>query len=50
MEHWPSGSGGGFLNQESLGLKLLDGFKFNSAFHPSKIDEVSARNSWGISG
>ena len=30
--------------------KPLGGSKVNSAFHPSKADEMSARNIWQLSG
>ena len=45
MEQWPSGWGGGFANQESPVAKPLGGFKFESAVHPSEVDQVSTRNS-----
>ena len=30
--------------------KPLGGSKVDSAVHPSKVDQLSARNIWGISG
>ena len=30
--------------------KPLDGSKFNSAFHPSEVDQMSTRNFWELSG
>ena len=33
-----------------LGSKPLGGSKVDLAFLPSKVDEMSTRNSWGLSG
>ena len=30
--------------------KPLGGSKFNSAFHPSEVDQMSNRNSWELNG
>ena len=30
------------------GSKPLVGFDVESAFHPSKVDQMSAKNSWGF--
>ena len=32
------------------GSKPLDDFKFDTSFHPSEVDQMSTRNSWGPSG
>ena len=32
------------------GLKTLGGYKADSAFHPSKVDQMSTRDSWGLGG
>ena len=37
-------------NLEVLDSKPLGGSKVDSAFHPSKVDEMSTRNSWRLSG
>ena len=30
------------------GSKPLDDFKFDTSFHPSEVDQMSTRNSWGL--
>ena len=41
LSHW-------IPNPGVPGLKPLGGCKVDSAFHPSKVDEMSTRNSWGL--
>ena len=37
-------------NSGVLCLKPLGGSEVNSAFHPSKVDKMSTRNFWQLSG
>ena len=37
-------------NPEVLGSKPLGSSKVDSAFHPSRVPEMSTRNSWRLSG
>ena len=32
------------------GSKPLNGSKVDTAFHPFNVDQMSTRNSWGLSG
>ena len=43
MIRWSKGSEGSVF-------KPLGGFKVNSAFRPSKVDKMSTRNFWELSG
>ena len=36
--------------QGITGSKPLGGSKVNSAFHPSEVDQMTARNSWVMRG
>ena len=38
------------LNPGVPGSIPLGGFKVDSIFHPSEVDEMSIRNSWKLSG
>ena len=40
------------LDAQSRGplSKPLGGFKVNSAFHPSEVDQLSTRKSWELNG
>ena len=45
----PAGLGCWIPNPGVLCSKPLGGFRLNSAFHPSKVDQMSTRNLWKLS-
>ena len=38
------------INFVEITFLSMGAFKIDSAFHPSKVDELSNRNSWGLEG